>query len=592
MASSLVPSLPYTKEEVKRTIRRNLHTLWRVQENHQRNPCSQPVSLERRHLPLLRNDDYVCADKTDGVRFVLFLTRVAGTELSFMMDRKMTTYQIPVAASRKYFDGSIFDGELVWTTNGDGVRSQAFLVFDVVCLKGDDDVRNFSLLKRLEIIRILFDIEAAEINSPRQAHALARQGKIICGGNSHGLSFKPKQCFPLDMMDTLVRKMDAMPYKTDGLIFTPINVGGCTGTQDGLYKLKTIHSVDIECYPAQLAAYLGMGGNFETARRRIPLDDVRAVLPSQWDLGGFLLAPGALASRPAEKRQAAGARDGKTGCFESETPQRHLPVRLDADFWKDLGAAVEREGLDAGRRAGAVPQHDRGALSGSPHPYGAPQPERAGDARETAAQGGGPSASPQQHQQGQQPLIVETTIEILRRPSPSSDERLQSTHAQVAEDPDGAAAPRRCVGATEREESQREGDVDMGADGGWTPEDAPDATQQDERPEEQPHAPADAHIKLTFFTLRLDKAHPNAQATLSRTLVNYMEAITVAEVLEHVKLRNPVCALRAAAVPPESADAAAREPAVPRLFENQQQRRHYAQVVGQTGADTHGGYSF
>lgn len=280
----LIPAPVYNKKDVIAAVTKSLHQHWKIIENPFRNPCSQPVSLERKHMPLLSTESYVVADKSDGVRYTLFLTRASGPETAFLIDRKLDLYQIPVAANRKFFEGSIFDGELVWSLNGDGTWSQCFLVFDVVVLNGDDSIRNASLIKRIEKIRNLFGIEADAIRSPGQAHSLAKQGKIICGGNNHGLSFRPKQCFSLDMIDTLIRSIDTLPYQTDGLIFTPINTCCATGTDHALFKLKTFHTVDIECvihehHTGGCIEYLiGKGGGPDTARERLRLLDVTAYI--------------------------------------------------------------------------------------------------------------------------------------------------------------------------------------------------------------------------------------------------------------------------------------------------------------------------
>ena len=128
----LVPAPLYTRADVAEKVRAKLHELWRVEEKPLRNPCAQPVSLERKHLPLLNDGHYVVAEKSDGVRYTLFLTRAEGAEVAFLIDRKLSMYQVPVAARKGFFDGSIFDGELVWVTNPDGTTSQNYLVFDMV----------------------------------------------------------------------------------------------------------------------------------------------------------------------------------------------------------------------------------------------------------------------------------------------------------------------------------------------------------------------------------------------------------------------------------------------------------------------------
>ncbi len=228
------------------------------------------------------------ADKSDGVRFSLFLCKEGERHFSFLIDRKMTLYQIPVAACKHAFAGSIFDGELLWIRTSQGCYSQLFLIFDVVAFKGQSDIQRQDLHRRLELIRGAFDLSGERVTSPEEATKLARRGKIICGGNAHGLSFRPKQCFPMDQLDTLLRQMSSLQYATDGLIFTPVDAPVGTGTAERTFKLKTRHTVDLEVCAGELL--LGQGGSPETATQRVPLEAVGASLRRSPRLTAFVNA--------------------------------------------------------------------------------------------------------------------------------------------------------------------------------------------------------------------------------------------------------------------------------------------------------------
>ena len=263
------PGVPYKGEHLAACIA-SYFRLWRAPVLHERNPCAQPVSMERRHIPEVQNGDYVVADKSDGVRYTLFLCSEGGRSFSFLVDRKLSFYQITVAARKRAFAGSLFDGELVWADIAGGAqRSQLFLVFDAVAVKGDLDVRYENLHRRLEIIRGAFDLNGHAVSSPCEAAALAKQGKIVCGGNPFGLAFRPKLCFPMRQMDTLLRQLPFLPYPTDGLVFTPVYSPVATGTAEKTYKLKLSHTVDVEVRNRELL--LGQGGNSETAPLRVLL---------------------------------------------------------------------------------------------------------------------------------------------------------------------------------------------------------------------------------------------------------------------------------------------------------------------------------
>jgi hypothetical protein len=264
-ADDLVPSAPLTGLVVEEIVTA-YHAAWGVKAVRGRNPAPQPVSLERRHLPLLREAPYVVADKSDGVRMCLFLTRASGREHAVLVDRKLSIYQVPVAASRRCFDGSLFDGELLWTTSPDGSRWQTYLVFDAVSWRGDGAIGREPLTHRLELIRHTFDLGSEEIVGADAAQVKAKEGKVICGGNAHGLAFRPKQCFSLDMLPTLLRLLPNLPYKSDGLVLTPMDEPVCTGTHETTFKLKWRHTLDLQANSATRQLFLGAGGTAHNER--------------------------------------------------------------------------------------------------------------------------------------------------------------------------------------------------------------------------------------------------------------------------------------------------------------------------------------
>jgi hypothetical protein len=282
-----VPGVRYSGEHAA-SCARAYCSFWGAAHIPQRNPCSQPVSLERRHIPLLLRENYVVAEKSDGVRYALFLYKEGGRHFSFLVDRKLTLFQIPVAACSRAFEGSVFDGELVWIQGAQGAWLQLFLVFDVVAVNGLMDIQRQNLHRRLQLIRETFDLRGERATSPTYASRLAKQGKIICGGNAYGLSFRPKPCFPMDQLDTLLRQIPSLQYATDGFVFTPVDDPVCTGTGERIFKLKTRHTVDLEVRGGQLL--VGQGGGAETAAQRVPLNAVGAPLRASARLAAVVAA--------------------------------------------------------------------------------------------------------------------------------------------------------------------------------------------------------------------------------------------------------------------------------------------------------------
>ena len=256
------PTTELGEGEFKDSIIQAFYKALGAKQYAKRNPAPLPVSLERKHFDNLMHQDYMVSDKSDGVRYLLFLGQVSGRELSVMIDRKLSVFQVPVAASRSHFKGSVYDGELVRSQ-----QSDAYLIFDCYCHKGVF-VGGGDYCSRLSIIRSSFDLEGFQVSSPEEAAAQASKGKIICGGSTMGLRFRPKPCFQLRQLDTLLRKMQTLPYSTDGLIFTPVSARAHFGTSVSLFKYKTHHNIDAEVSSDGVQLLIGVGGAPECAALR------------------------------------------------------------------------------------------------------------------------------------------------------------------------------------------------------------------------------------------------------------------------------------------------------------------------------------
>lgn len=99
-------------------------------------PGANPVSMSRESLPTFHDGEYLVSLKSDGVRYVLYLTtREDGSGIALMVDRAWNMYEIEVVAPESYFlNGTVLEGELVWETPGEQVM--IYLVFDCILCKG------------------------------------------------------------------------------------------------------------------------------------------------------------------------------------------------------------------------------------------------------------------------------------------------------------------------------------------------------------------------------------------------------------------------------------------------------------------------
>jgi hypothetical protein len=115
---------------------------------------------------------------------------------------------------------TLLDGELVRTRAG----KTLFLIFDAVCIKGED-LKSLPLDKRLEKARGIV--------------------KGIIKTASASFEVRVKTMFPLCDLGQMP-PLDSFEYETDGLVFTPINEPIRTGTHETLFKWKPHDRITID----------------------------------------------------------------------------------------------------------------------------------------------------------------------------------------------------------------------------------------------------------------------------------------------------------------------------------------------------------
>lgn len=213
------------------------------------NPSPNPISITRHELPRLLQKEYVVTEKSDGVRYLLVLCRDPSSHerIAVMMDRACHKYNLlslPSSPLRHlddgYFDGSIFDGELVW----DDIRAQrTYLVFDVVAYYGRE-VRQCAYTERLAYIEACFGTGASRFENPSPMSSTV----ALSAWNTPGLVMRAKQAYPLAQVALLwstITQQQALGHANDGLIFTPVaEPVGCR-THWSQFKWKPEHTLDL-----------------------------------------------------------------------------------------------------------------------------------------------------------------------------------------------------------------------------------------------------------------------------------------------------------------------------------------------------------
>ena len=169
-------------------------------------PGPQPISIERRHFPYLKNNKYLLCEKTDGVRRAL----VCKNKETVLIDRKLDVTPIKIAMPRSAREGTILDGELL----DDG----RFIVYDALVLSGVS-VKDHKLTTRIKAIRAFV---GGILQTP-----------------SNTVTIQLKRFFPIrDVYHFYTEYMPKLTYKTDGLVFTPIDEPMRKGTHETMFKWK------------------------------------------------------------------------------------------------------------------------------------------------------------------------------------------------------------------------------------------------------------------------------------------------------------------------------------------------------------------
>ena len=102
-------------------------------------PGPQPISIERKHFPVLRGAEYVVCEKTDGERHMMVATMFEGKPKCVFVNRAFDMFEVKINLNRKAYDGTILNGELYDNT---------LMVYDAILINGAP-VGHLNLYERL-----------------------------------------------------------------------------------------------------------------------------------------------------------------------------------------------------------------------------------------------------------------------------------------------------------------------------------------------------------------------------------------------------------------------------------------------------------
>lgn len=201
-----------TNGTVKDRVVKQVRAWWRVGVNVPYFPGPQPVSIERKHLSVLRRDEYWVCAKSDGTRYVMVLMRMNGEALAMLVSRSTSLLLLRVTSLPEAFEGTVLDGEMVQTSSTGATR---FLVYDAVMVSGEY-VGERPHSERMHAARCLLDYTKCD-----------------------QMAVRPKLFYPMrQIAEYMEREVPRLDHATDGFVFTPEARPVTTGTHFSLFKWK------------------------------------------------------------------------------------------------------------------------------------------------------------------------------------------------------------------------------------------------------------------------------------------------------------------------------------------------------------------
>lgn len=194
-----------------------IHQVWKSRDVNMF-PGPHPVSIERKHIPLLTQTPYVVCEKTDGTRFFLVCIRHNDKKYAVFVNRAMNMYIVQATMP----PNTIVDGELI---------EKNFMIYDGIIINNEyiGDLNFIERLKKTEMIT---------------------KGPVIQGG----IRLKMKTMWKISQLSELSKKK--FEYETDGFIFTPVNDPIRMETHETMFKWKPLERITMDFMMKEYKMYV------------------------------------------------------------------------------------------------------------------------------------------------------------------------------------------------------------------------------------------------------------------------------------------------------------------------------------------------
>lgn len=178
-------SVKRLERDYSKRLLAHVNRLWKVSTPSF--PGPQPVSIERKHFDALRSDEYLVGVKNDGERYCIVFANIDNRDVCVLLDRSLVAHLVPLRASKRLYEGTIIDGEMV-----DG----NFVAFDCP-VYGGIDVHQCKFSERLRhISRAVACIQRLPDNMAIEVKSFVTLKDIgllnIDVGNCDGIVFMPE----------------------------------------------------------------------------------------------------------------------------------------------------------------------------------------------------------------------------------------------------------------------------------------------------------------------------------------------------------------------------------------------------------------
>jgi len=205
-------------------------------------PGPQPVTVMMKDLDILKKEEYMVCEKSDGERHVMLLLNIDNKPMCFLINRNNDLYFLTLSLKKEVFEGSIFDGEVIQTKNSNGGQSwnASTGLSDVPSLEGSWNylIHDCYSYNGSSFMKMSHNLRYAAVLDFIMKRYVPKEND--CFNIKTKIFYK----YGKELDKTWDHISKTTENNIDGLIFTPVNEPVKFGRDQLLLKWKTEHTID------------------------------------------------------------------------------------------------------------------------------------------------------------------------------------------------------------------------------------------------------------------------------------------------------------------------------------------------------------